>query len=136
MDELDQISTQKDAESNDMAEAIADNLQDAGYASLHTSHIHTHFYPPTRPPLLAFLLTSLFSHAHFSPPLLTSSYRRRFDRADVDPADAQITIVETIQMPEPSDEVEQVPQQHPFEQPTPFRIPNTSDKHPSQHFLL
>jgi hypothetical protein len=31
-----------------------------------------------------------------------------FDRADVDPADAQITIVETIDMPEASDEVEQV----------------------------
>ena len=32
----------------------------------------------------------------------------RFDHVDVDPADAEITIVETIQMPEPSDEVEQV----------------------------
>ena len=46
-----------------MADAIADNLQDAG-----------------------------------------------FDRANVDPADAQITIVETIAIPEPSDEVEQVNQ--------------------------
>ena len=63
MDELDQNSAQKDAESTDMADAIADNLQDAG-----------------------------------------------FDRADVDPADAQITIVETISMPESSDEVEQVNQ--------------------------
>ena len=61
MDELDQISAQKDAESDDMASAIADNLQDAG-----------------------------------------------FDRVDVDPAEAQITIVETIDMPEPSDEIEQV----------------------------
>ena len=30
VDEMDQISTQKDAESNDMADAIADNLQEAG----------------------------------------------------------------------------------------------------------
>ena len=60
---MDKISAQKDAESTDMADAIADNLQDAG-----------------------------------------------FDRADVDPAVAQITIVETIAMPEPSDEVEQVNQ--------------------------
>ena len=41
-----------------------------------------------------------------------------FDRVDVDPAEAQITIVETIDMPEPSDEIEQVKKQTiPLKQP-------------------